>query len=286
MNLHVLKRDFAFFSALFVVWSAGLIIWNSHYKYYSLPLVSVSKEDKIDNTFYKRKVIDRSIRELHESLTEESRLFERGHIQHNIGTAYFDLYKISGKQSNLDSSRVYYQYSIKSVNTVPRFMYNLGRVYTEYQNHTEAKKYYEKAIELKPDHILALHNLALMHYFSFGHRDTAQMLLEKALNYQPDLLMCNYVLGLIFEDSKDYQRARDSYNKEIGNYHNYFKTRPNLPASAYSIRLAATGAHRQLAVYYTKQEKNKEKAEMHLQEFLGLERDKRLREELINIVRK
>ena len=119
--------------------------------------------------------------------------------------------------------------------------YNLGTIYIQKHERTEAEKYLRRVLELRPDHPDALNNLGLLAanqgetdkaiaYFGAaikknpnhvvalenlgkvyrrnGELNKAQQTLERALQIDPEDPDVNYSLGMVFAEMKDYGRAR------------------------------------------------------------------------------
>jgi hypothetical protein len=103
-----------------------------NYSYFDRPVRSTVTNAPVQAEFNKQSAVMNSMKELYASLIQkEERSGERGHIYHNIGTMYFDMYKATRVQRAFDSSECYY---LKSVDALPdnqRFRYNLGRLYKE-----------------------------------------------------------------------------------------------------------------------------------------------------------
>lgn len=283
MRQHILKNNIAFFVLCFVIWAQVIFLMHGGYAYFSTPIKSYIKNVSINEVFSRENAIMNTMKELYISLLQKKEQpVERGHILHNIGSSYYDLHKIIKGDPLLDSSEHYYLQSIRIISNNARFYYNLGRLYTEYRKHDAAKQYYEKAVGVKPDHILALHNLALLNYFELNNKEVAKTLLGRVLSIQAKSPVCNYVLGEIFEKENDYDKAVYYYNKEIETFYSFIKSKTNIPVSNYTLKLALMKSHYRLAFLYSTKERDKERAKKNLDAYLHFEQDEKEKKNTIN----
>ena len=286
MKQLILKNDIVFFTLCFVIWAQVIFLIHGDHAYFGIPIGSILKNVNIKKEFSQKKVIVNTINELYSSLKKEERPIERGHILHNMGSSYYDLHKVMQRIDFLDSSEYYYKQSINVISDNPRFYYNLGFLYTEYRNHKAAKQYYEKTVELKPDHILALHNLALLNYYELGNKEIAKKLLGKVLSIQPNSPACHYTLGAIFEEEGNYPNAINHYNKEITTCYNFIKGNISIPVSKQTLKYALLKSHRRLALLYSTVKKNKGLAKKNLDAYLRLEQDEKEKKNTLNKLNK
>jgi len=286
MKLFFLYRDIFFYPILFSLWAVYILVQHGNYRYFGIPPSSSSTDMHVEKAFNQKDYIDKIICNLHKSFIEEQRPLEKGHIYHNIGTVYYDQYKKLKNKELLDSAHLYCKRSIKYVNNVPRFYYNMGRVFTEYRNHLQAKVYYEKALRLDSNHIRALHNLGLLYYFELGQREPAKKFIKRALSIKHDLPICNYVLGMIAQEEKDFNKAVKYYNKEIKTYSICIDNKKELLIPPSTMRFVITQTHLRLALLYSTEFKNKELAQKNLNEYLRLEKDKRSKDSAIKMMKK
>jgi tetratricopeptide (TPR) repeat protein len=282
----VFRRDIFFYPALFAVWALFVTVQHYHTSNFGTPLPSVASGEQMNQAFYQQKVIDKSIGELQQSLGEEKKGDERGHIQHNLGTAYYDQYRATQRPDYLDSARDYYQRSIATLPNVARFYYNLGRVFTEQRDHLRAKANYEHALKLEPNHVLALHNLALLNFYELGDRATARTLLEKALAIRADLPICNYVLGEIALQENDFNKALAYFRRETELFALRMSAGRNVPVSESATHFAAARAYLQLAVLYSTKFIDVNYAQANLHAYLRLEEDPAKRNSAIEELKK
>ncbi|MBD3392147.1 MAG: tetratricopeptide repeat protein, partial [Chitinivibrionales bacterium] len=243
-----LRRDIVFYPLICAAWGIFMVARYAGYTYFASPLPAVKTAMQVNQAFYKTKMLDKSIEELQASLETEEQPGERGHIEHNIGTAYYDRYKATKDRTLLDSAQQYYERSIETLPTVARFYYNLGRIFTERRRHPTAKTHYERSLELNPKHVLALHNLALLNFYELGDRKTAKVLLERALAIRHDLPICNYVLGEIALQQGQYEKALNHFRTEVNYFAMHSSGKQSVPVSGSAMRFAASKSHLELAI--------------------------------------
>jgi tetratricopeptide (TPR) repeat protein len=286
MKTVVLKRDSYFFPLVFAVWGIFMFMLHGRYSFFDAPLPSAGEAVNLSDIIQNQGTIDLNIEELGRDLGKEVNLTEKGHIFHNIGTAYYDQYRRSSRPDLLDSSQAFYERSIKTLDNVGRFYYNLGRVFTERRNHLKAKEQYELAIRVSPDHVLALHNLALLNYFELGNSEAASALLKRALSIRGDLPICNYILGEIAAQNDQYDSAVVFFEAEISSFKSNLGGKHGLPASMSAMRYAAVKCHRSLALIYSTRYPSQEKAQQHFHAYLGMETDPAERNSAIEEMKK
>jgi tetratricopeptide (TPR) repeat protein len=286
MNLlHKLKEDRWFFLTTFALWALVVGLTNLGFEYYGRPLPSAGIF-QLEGQVQARETIVQNIGDLYASLAKVEGQTERGHVMHNLGTAYYDYYKSTGDRSVLDSVQRYYLESVKRVPDNARFYYNLGRVYTELRDHEKARLYYERTVTLDSTHILAMHNLALLYYFELHEEAPAQNLLARALSIKPDLPICNYVLGEIAVQSKHYEAAIGYYRNEVAIFARNQSDKSPVPVSGQAMRFAAAKSYYQLAILYSTAYQNPQAAQANFSAYLDLESDDNARKTAMAQMRK
>jgi len=279
----MLKTNMLFFILSFFVWAQIMFLIYGGHHYFKEPLPSMVKGNTLQNIVNRQNTIKSTLHELHLSLLQlEEPSAERGHILHNIGMLYYDLFKMNRKNQLLDSSEYYYLQSINIISNSTRFYYNLGRLYMEGKKPGPAKRYYEKALEMKPDNILALHNLALVNYYEYNDLRTAKSLLEKVLMLNPESPVCNYVLGDIYNQEKDFNNAITHYNREIMLVYTYSRNKKKFSIPVSAVNLALVRSHYYLFKLYSTIQKNKESAKNNLKAYLTLEKNEKLKIDAMN----
>lgn len=278
-----IKRDSIFYSAMLTVWVLILFALYGTYKYTGIPQSSLAVGDGL---VHQKEIIATSINELKSALIKEKDPRTYDHIEHNLGVAYYDMYRTVTDRKDLDSARMFFEAAIVNKPPIARFYYNLGRVYTELRNHEKAKNYYEQTLAVNPAHILALHNLALLNYFELNNIPDAKRYFEAAIALNPRLPLTNYMLGEIAQDQKRYTDAVRYYEQETGIDSTVGYKASALPVSLENIRYARTMAHQRLALIYSVSLVDQKKAQLNLHRYLYLERDTLNRNRTLAEIRK
>ena len=98
---------------------------------------------------------------------------------------------------------------------------NLGLLATREGRTAEAIPYFQEALRLNPDHLIALDNLGNA-YRQQKNWDEARKALERALKVSPEDPEANYSLGMVFAQLDDSERAYEYLQKAL-------KFRPGYP---------------------------------------------------------
>jgi len=280
------SSNLLFFGSFFTIWVVLVVMTHRDYPYFAAAPPGAGVTPRSVGSAQRLEMLNSTVSELKKSLEEEIDSVELPHIRHNLGIAFYDIYKINRQRGLLDSAKIYLSASVESGPPIARFYYNFGRLFTEMGDHPTAGGYYKKAIQTDPTHILALHNLGLLTYFEKKNLDEAQGYLEQALAVDSVLPMCNYVLGEIALDKKDYARARYRFYQEIVVFNTIQKNPKKLPANRGSLLYALKMANQQLVGLYSSHYPDKEKAQVHLQNYLKLEPDPKARAAMIERIGK
>jgi tetratricopeptide (TPR) repeat protein len=268
----VINRNTVFFSLVFIAWLSVMTVRYGYHSYYNKPLPSLKIGRGSRAYLQKSQIATQSMNELRDALKTEDDPRERMNIYHNIGIAFFDKYSTMKEVKNLlDSAIIYMERSIFDRPDIERFYYNLGRVYAEIGNHEKALHHYERAIELNPKHILALHNLGMLYYAGLHKKEKAEYYLDKVAAIDSTLPICFYVLGEIALDTKENDLARRLFEKELQNTADIAAVQRRLPIRRASIVFARTMAHLQLSLIYSRDFPNKKSAQKHFNTYLKLE---------------
>jgi tetratricopeptide (TPR) repeat protein len=229
----------------------------------------------------KASLLRTSLAELQKNLVEEENPGEKPHILHNIGCAYYDLYKETGVRNLFDSALTFMERSTFHGVCVARFNYNIGRLFTEIGDHHAALKQYDEALRCDPRHILALSNAGTCSYFAFGDRRSAAGYFVRALGVDSAMPMCHLVLGHIALDEKDYQSARHEFEQEVVADRSSLERR-RYPISTGNIRYSASIAHLNLMILYSTIFLDRSKAADHLNRYFEFETDQQKKEKASN----
>ena len=105
--------------------------------------------------------------------------------------------------------------------TVANAWNNLGLLATREGHTAEAIPYFQEALKLNPDHLIALENLGNA-YRQQKNWDEARKLLERAVAVGPEDAEANYSLGMVFAQLNDTDRAYEYLQRAL-------KSRPGYP---------------------------------------------------------
>ncbi len=105
--------------------------------------------------------------------------------------------------------------------TLPNAWNNLGLLATREARTAEAIPYFQEALRLSPDHLIALENLGNA-YRAQKRWDEARKTLEQAVAVGPEDPEANYSLGMVFAQTDDTERAYEYLRRAL-------KLRPDYP---------------------------------------------------------
>lgn len=137
---------------------------------------------------------------------------------YGIGSVYL-------QQSNLSEARNAFDRVVKMTpaypETLPNAWNNLGLIATREGQTDKAVPYFEKALTLSPDHVIALGNLGNA-YRDLQRWDDARAVLEHAVAVAPEDAEANYSLGMVYAQLNDTDRAYEYLQQAL-------KLRPDYP---------------------------------------------------------
>lgn len=108
-----------------------------------------------------------------------------------------------------------------------RYRFNLALLYQEERNFLQARKEYEKVVELWPLYTEAHNNLAVV-YKELGMYDMAQTQLKKAIALNPRYARAYHNLAVIFQLKGDLPQAAKNYLTVLSLDHNHLASYNNL----------------------------------------------------------
>jgi tetratricopeptide (TPR) repeat protein len=124
--------------------------------------------------------------------------------------AWYGLGTIFLQQQNTKEARECFERAIHSnadyPTIVPNAWNNLGILAGREGKSDEAIGYFQKALEMSPDHVVALQNLGNA-YRQKKDWDDAKRVLEHALTVSPEDAEANYSLGMVYAQLNDTERA-------------------------------------------------------------------------------
>jgi len=130
---------------------------------------------------------------------------------YGLGSVYLE-------QQKRKEARDCFERAVKSVadypSTLPNAWNNLGILSAREGNTDEAIGFFQKALEINPDHAVALQNLGNA-YRQKKDWDAARKTLEHALALNPEDAEANYGLGMVYAQSNDTGRAYEYLQKAL-----------------------------------------------------------------------
>jgi tetratricopeptide (TPR) repeat protein/peroxiredoxin len=130
---------------------------------------------------------------------------------YGIGSVYLD-------QQKTAEARKSFEHALKLrasyPDTLANSWNNLGLLAAREGRTDEAIGYFQEALKLSPDHMIALDNLGSA-YRQQKHWDDARKTYERALVINPDDAEANYGLGMVFAQNDDTARAFDSLQRAL-----------------------------------------------------------------------
>lgn len=110
----------------------------------------------------------------------------------------------------------YYQNALNVDPENVEIHYNLGKMYQDLEQLTEAEQEYKTAIQLEPKNVPALNNLGYLYLDdSIAKYDEAVKLFTQAINANPNLAYSFCNRGVAYEYIGDYAKARKDYQKAL-----------------------------------------------------------------------
>jgi len=145
--------------------------------------------------------------------------FERA--QHDDPSSAEALYGIGSvylQQQDITQARQYFEHTVKLTagypDTLPNAWNNLGLLATREGRTADAIPYFQKALKLSPDHLIALDNLGNA-YRQQKQWDDARLTLEHAVEVGPRDPEANYSLGMVFAQLNDPEHAYDYLQRAL-----------------------------------------------------------------------
>jgi len=145
--------------------------------------------------------------------------------------ASYGLGSIYLKREKLDRARDSFERAVRSKasypDTLPKGWNNLGIIATRQGRTDEAIGYFQKALNLSAEYVVALENLGNA-YRQIHEWKQAQQALERALILKPDRPELHYGLGMVFAQTNQPERANDELQTAL-------KLRPDYPEALNNI---------------------------------------------------
>ena len=154
--------------------------------------------------------------------------------------AVYGLGSVYLKQQKADEARASFQRATnlgaRYPDTLPNAWNNLGLLATREGHTAEAIPYFQEALRLSPDHLIALDNLGNA-YRAQKQWDEARKVLERAVAVGPEDPEANYSLGIVFAQVGDSDRAYEYLQKAL-------TFRPVYPEALNNLGVLYLRAHR------------------------------------------
>ena len=139
--------------------------------------------------------------------------------------ALYGLGSVYLKQEKTNEARESFERTVKLKTNYPKTLTNawnnLGILAAREGKMPEAISYFQEALRVDPDHVVALDNLGAA-YRQLQDWDEARKTLERALKVKPDDAEANYSLGMVFAQTDDSERAYQFLRKAL-------QVRPDYP---------------------------------------------------------
>jgi tetratricopeptide (TPR) repeat protein len=137
---------------------------------------------------------------------------------YGLGSVYLNQQKSREAQDSFERAiKLHASYP----DTLPNAWNNLGLLATREGLAAEAIRYFQEALKLTPDHLVALDNLGNA-YRQQKQWEEARKVFERALKVSPQDPEANYSLGMIFAQTNDNERAYEYLQRAL-------KSRPAYP---------------------------------------------------------
>jgi tetratricopeptide (TPR) repeat protein len=130
---------------------------------------------------------------------------------YGLGSVYLNQQKTREAQESFEHAlKVHASYP----DTLPNAWNNLGLLATREGRTAEAIPYFQEALKLSPDHLVALDNLGNA-YRQQKQWEEARTVFERALKVSPQEPEANYSLGMVFAQTNDNERAYEYLQRAL-----------------------------------------------------------------------
>jgi len=143
---------------------------------------------------------------------------ESAEALYGLGSVYLKLDKVPEARESFERA---IKLRASYPDTLANAWNNLGLLATRGGHTAEAIPYFQEALKLNPDHLIALENLGNA-YRQQKNWDEARKLLERAVAVGPEDAEANYSLGMVFAQLNDTDRAYEYLERAL-------KSRPGYP---------------------------------------------------------
>ena len=147
----------------------------------------------------------------------------------------FDLGFKNHQNNNLQDAQNYYQKVLEIDPDHAATNNNLGVIFKDLGETQKAKEYYKKAIEVNPNYADAHNNLGII-LIELKEYQKAKDCYEKTIEISPNHLNAHNNLGVIFAKLGEYQKAINCYEKVIEIDPNYAEAYNNLQINFFRLK--------------------------------------------------
>jgi tetratricopeptide (TPR) repeat protein len=167
------------------------------------------------STFFQRGYFEQAESFFRQALRDDPTSSE---AYYGVGSACLNLQKAAEARANFQRAT---ELESSYPDTIPNAWNNLGLLATREGRTDEAIGYFQQALKVNPDHLVALENLGNA-YRQLKNWERARSVLEHAVAVKFDDPESNYSLGMVFAQTNDTQRAYEYLQRAL-------KARPSYP---------------------------------------------------------
>ena len=139
----------------------------------------------------------------------------------------FELAVQNHQNNNLQDAQNYYQKVLELDPNHSQTLNNLGVIFQGLGENQKAKECYEKVIEIDPNYVNALSNLGVI-FQGLRENQKAKNCFEKAIKVNPNYADAHNNLGVLFKELGEREKAKECYEKAIVINPNYADAHYNL----------------------------------------------------------
>ncbi|MGC2197806.1 MAG: FG-GAP-like repeat-containing protein [Terriglobales bacterium] len=160
------------------------------------------------SVFFQREYFDQAEASFRLALRDDSSSAE---AVYGLGSVYLKQHKRTEARDSFEQAT---KLKASYPETLPNAWNNLGLIATQDGRTEEAVGYFQEALRLSPDHLIALDNLANA-YRQQKRWDEARNVLQRALAAHPQDPEANYSLGMVYAQANDTDQAYEYLQKAL-----------------------------------------------------------------------
>ena len=173
------------------------------------------------SVYFQRGYLDQAEASFRQALSDDPASAE---ALYGLGSVYLKQEKTREARENFEHAT---KLQASYPDTLANAWNNLGLLATREGHTAEAIPYFQEALKLNPDHLIALENLGNA-YRQQKNWDEARVVLERAVAVGPQDPEANYSLGMVFAQLNDNDRAYEYLQRAL-------KSRPSYPEALNNI---------------------------------------------------